>query len=1378
MSKTPESSEEFVPFLSLRSLQDTYRDLRRKRPSEEKSVEFWDEVQTFLRRGEAAGAYFDNDDERQTAQSRLDYWHLELIKVGLPAPDAILAPFDINLQPEIPEDRCPYVGLGPFTENHHHLFYGRKQLTSQLLKSLTLSRLITVVGTSGSGKSSLVLAGLLPRLRDGAAPDSQNWTIYGPIVPGSAPLSNLAQVLRPSGEGLATWIADQTTGFQRSEFHLVNMIGEREDETAVILIDQFEETFTLCRDLAERQAFISNLLQLVRTRNGRHIVIITMRSDYESYVNKVPLFEALYEQGTVRVTAMKSGEMREAITEPAKQVGLRFEDGLVDEILREIVGEPAVLPLLQFTLMQLWENRERNYVTWETYRRLGSSVLQALENTADNLYKSLPVEEQGTAKRILLRLVWPTEGIESTRNRVRRRTLYLSGEAPDRVNRVLDKLIQARLVHLTTGLRPEDDQVEVAHEALVRNWRRLIGWLEDERSQLRQRQRLALEARKWDTLQKDPGALLRGALLQEALTYKDLNELETEYVQTSLQVIEQERQAVEEQQKQIIRRRTRFIAMLTLATVLAVLAAVFGFSSSQRATQSALEANNARATAVAAEATARADADLLAAAEVELSQQRDAARENAQAAEQARATAEANEAIAIESEAAAQSARATAESSARALQEALAAAERNAREAESAREQAEKQSNLAVARELAAIANDQIDSDPQLGLLLAIEAVNLTAIESGEVPAEAEETLYRALQASQLERIYSGHTDVLTAVSFSPDGTRLATASRDHSVKIWDAPSGQEILSLTDHSRVVNDVAFSPNGRLLASGGNDGLVIIWDVATGQRQRVLGGSGTPILSVAFSADSSLLVTASNDGSVRIWSVAESKSIFHTFVHTGNVNEVAFNATGSQFATVGDDGRILLWDPRLGTVAVALPRQIDAEGQPIRLTGAAFSPDGTFLLVGDEAGNAQVWDVFNGRLRFTLSGHASSVEGVAYSSDGTLLATASSDRTAKVWDADTGQTLYALSGHQGGVTAVAFNESSNNLATASQDTTARLWQTQPSIPSTILTGSSEPLFSAAFSPDSQLVVAGGGDKTARIWRLDRGEIVQEFAGHNQAVTDVLFNPDGSLVATGSADWVVRLWDAESGNLQFPTLNHRGPVNSIAFRSDGTQLASGSDDTFVRIWDLPATSTSADIWLQNETAVLGVAFNSDGSQVAAGLANGDIVVWDVASQSILTIYHDHSGPANSVAFSPDNRLLASASNDGTAKIWDTATNQIVRTFSGHSGAVLSVAFSPSGQQVATASVDRTVKIWEVATGQAVRTLLGHTSTVYSARFSPDGQQLVTASFDRTAEVTELTRLLTLFEQALAQAKRPLTPTECAQYLHGLPCRLVGDS
>ena len=619
--------EEIIPFLSFASLRDTHRELLKRRRAEGKEIsstnnEFWDDVQEFLSRGEAAGAFLDEDEERLSSQNYLDYWHNQLYHAGLEGPEAILAEFDPTTQPEIPDSRCPYIGLDAFNENNYHLFFGRSNLIGELTKQITMNRLVAAIGPSGSGKSSVVLAGLIPRLKNGELPGSSMWHYYPTIVPGSAPLARLARLLQPESTETAEWVPEQIEKLRENTDHLTELVDEFNSVPAVITIDQFEETFTLCHDEEERTAFLDNLLRLVRSRGQRHVLIVTMRVDYESYLNKVPLFQSMFEQGEVRVAAMNGGELREAIEKPADLVGLKFEEGLIDALVREIVGEPAALPLLQFTLLQLWDNRERNRVTWETYRRLGG-VMQALANTADHLYDNLLPEEQVTAKRILLRIVKPSTGLEFTRSRIQRRVLYQSGEAQDRIDRVLDKLVQSRLIRLTKGVTSSDDQIEVAHEALVRNWPRMSEWLEEAAVSLRHRQRLSTQAEEWDRLGQDPGALLRGTQLAEAQQYDDLSPLESEFVKSSenakkaeeqekeqarLRELEQAKALAEEQKRaadsereraealELAAGRTRLFNIALLVTLALAVGAIFLFVQANRAQSQTIEAQNQAAT--------------------------------------------------------------------------------------------------------------------------------------------------------------------------------------------------------------------------------------------------------------------------------------------------------------------------------------------------------------------------------------------------------------------------------------------------------------------------------------------------------------------------------------------------------------------------------------------------------------------------------------------------------------------------------------------------------------------------------------------------------------------------------------------------------------
>jgi hypothetical protein len=637
---------------SFASLRAAHNELLKQHRQDGGTLQVLAAAETFIRRGQATGALIDGEDDRWDSQGLLDYWASMLYRAGREPPEATLADFDPTLAPEIPDALCPYLGLDAFQEDNHAVFFGRRRLIESMLNLLRESRLLCVVGASGSGKSSLVRAGLVSALRAGGLPGSETWHYYRPIVPGSNPLETLARLVQINGKADAGSVVQHSDHFLQEPNHLCQLVDGLNQTPAVVVIDQFEELFTLCNDDQARQAFIDNLICLIQSPGTRHVIVLTMRVDFEAQVARLGEFYSLFEQNQVRVTAMNARELREAIVEPADKVGLRFEEGVVDALLRDILGEPAALPLLQFTLLKLWENRERNRITWEAYRRLGGGRL-ALARSADAFYEGLIPEEQVTARRILLRMVRPGEGLEVTSNRVRRESLYQAGEARDRVDRVLDSLIhEAHLVRLTEGYRLEDAQVEVAHEALVRNWPRLVDWLDEERENMRRRLRVTVAAEQWAAMDKDPGALLRGAALEQALRYEDLNELEAEFVDVSQTAIEEarrkeeearereleqaralaeeQRRRAEEQQRRAeeqaraARRLRLLVAALMLLIALTIGATALMVAASQRAIEARsvaeAEATNAwvaQGEAIAAQSTAVAEAATAEAAEKE-----------------------------------------------------------------------------------------------------------------------------------------------------------------------------------------------------------------------------------------------------------------------------------------------------------------------------------------------------------------------------------------------------------------------------------------------------------------------------------------------------------------------------------------------------------------------------------------------------------------------------------------------------------------------------------------------------------------------------------------------------------------------------------------
>ncbi len=574
LTSTSATDESQIRFPSLEALRAAHGQLL-KQTNEGYTPALLDAIADLVRRGCATGAVLDADADRWTAQSLLDYWTTTLFRADQLTQDATLAEFDPNLAPELDDSLCP--------------------------------RLIIVVGSSGSGKSSLVLAGLLPRLKNAGLPGSERWRYYPRMVPGSDPLGRLARLVQPPDADRSDWLADAVDYFRTNPRHLTDVVAQAGPTPAVLVVDQLEEVLALTDDRVAANAFIANVIGLTDAVGPRHTVIMTFRTDFEDRIGRLPALQAVFGQAQVRVPSLNAAELREVIEEPANRIGLKFEDGIVQELIRQILGEPTGLPLLQFTLLKLWETRERNRVVWSAYRRLGGAS-EALARSADAFFGGLLPEEKRTAKHILLRMVRPSEGLEVTSSHVRRQALYGAGEAADRVDRVLDKLIQARLVRLSPGESASDAQAEVVHEALVRNWPRLADWLEEERVAINVRRRLETRAAEWQRMNRS-GGLLDELELQEAerwlasseATYLGYDQSVSELVTASRAGLEQaalekerarqreleqaqalaaeQRQRAEENTRGADRLRSRLYFAVVLAVLLAGVAVYAGFAS-------------------------------------------------------------------------------------------------------------------------------------------------------------------------------------------------------------------------------------------------------------------------------------------------------------------------------------------------------------------------------------------------------------------------------------------------------------------------------------------------------------------------------------------------------------------------------------------------------------------------------------------------------------------------------------------------------------------------------------------------------------------------------------------------------------------------------
>ncbi|HEX6686719.1 MAG TPA: AAA family ATPase [Candidatus Limnocylindrales bacterium] len=672
-------------------------------------------------------------------------------------------------------------------------------------------------------------------------------------------------------------------------------------------------------------------------------------------------------------------------------------------------------------------------------------------------------------------------------------------------------------------------------------------------------------------------------------------------------------------------------------------------------------------------------------------------------------------------------------------------------------QQATRQRTIAISRQLAAESQTIATTDPTRSRLLAAAAWSIDA------NVETKTSMYAALLNPAL-RILTGHHYDVGSVSFSPDGTTLATGSVDGTARLWDVATGKLTTTLDGGHNVV----FSPNGTTLATTGVGGAILLWNVATGKLVATLTAHTSSVNSVAFSPDGTTLATGGQDHTVRLWDVATGKSTA-TLHDADAVTSVAFSPNGTTLAT--GSRTVRLWDVATGKPLATL------NGGDL-VNSVAFSPNGTTLAASGVGGAVRLWDVATRKQTTTFHGSADAVKSVAFSPNGTILAAASRDNTARLWDVATGKVVTTLTAHTSSVNSVAFSPDGDTLATASSDHTARLWDVSTGKPARTLHGSADAVNSVAFSPNGKTLATGGYDNTARLWDVATGKPLANLTGHTFFVNAVAFSPDGTTLATASSDHTARLWDAATGMPLAILSGHTGPVNTLAFSPDGKTLATAGADMTARWWDV-ATGKSMATLTGHDAGVSSMAFSPDGKTLAAADADGrdwGVRLWDVASRrSLATTIPGHPDPVNSVAFSPDGRTLATASSDHTVRLWDLATGKSTATLTGHRGAVRSVAFSPDGTTLATASEDHTARLWDLATGGPAVTLTGHTDPVNSVAFSPDGTTLATASSDHTTRFWQITWFKHPYDSLCARAGRPLGPDEWTASVPDLPSRRI---
>lgn len=1132
------------PYSSASELRVAHSDLLRRERAARNAADFRAEVVTFIRRGRETGKFLDDDDERRACQGMLDYWTTVLYRSPDDEPiDSTLELFDPALAPLLPDDPSPYVGLKAFDEQHHQSFFGRRDHVRDLVQVLRKERFAAVVGPSGSGKSSLVLSGLMPALRAGAVVHSQNWHFFPPMVPGSAPLASLAQALRPARATPADWETRLIQGMLADALFLTKVVGALTRQPALIIVDQFEELFTLGARQPEMDAFAANLLALVRSSGLRHTVVITMRSDFEAKMALLPDLKPLFDHAQVRVTPMGAPELREAIEEPARQVGLKIEPRVVNALINDILGYDAALPLLQFTLLRLWELRDHNRVTWDIYQQTGGGK-EALERSAEAFYKELPAELQQTMRRILLRMVRPRAGLEFTSKRIRRAELYPGGEADYRIDEVVAKMLKARLLRQTDA-GTADEQLEVAHEALVRNWRRLVDWLEAEREQLREQQRLAAAAESWKTLGEDPNALLRGVVLDEALRLptEELGQREREFLRASLRARVAAEQAAEE-----ARRRE-------LAQVRALAAA-----EQQRAIQAQALAETEHARAQ--EQLRRTEAETARASEAE----------RRQAEERARA--ETERLRATDKERSARRLRSAALILAVVLGVAVIAgiyAYMNYLEAARQRVVAEAaQATSDVDATKASIARSDAISAQQT----AIGNANRAAIAEGKAKtsaaieqlarktAEAAATIAVAAQAKAQSQANTNAAEVIvrqTAEAQARDAEAQALAAKNVAEQQAQALSTAqaEAEAARQTAQALQAAAEDNRDRANAFALRDKALLESDRA--RRLQLM------VSALQFSSDISIL---------QDYHTALQLNHLPVRINSSDV-VLAWSPDGSQIA-VASGSELELWNAP--QAAAGFRNQQMFVKQDSIVTSIAWSPDGKSIVLGRENGNVELWDAASQQRRGTFSGHTGSITGLAWRPDSSQVVTSSDDGTFRIWNiaSRTANVIIAKSNER---VAWASWRADGSQIVSSAGNTIYIRDANTGVMVKELNGHQRFIHTVAWSPDGRQLLSASEDGTARIWEVASGVTTQRIQV-GSAVNSAFWSPDGQRIATASDDATVRIWAAGNASALIWVLptGDNVPLSTALWNPDGWRLAvSALNGTVREFWPPNSTITT---------------------------------------------------------------------------------------------------------------------------------------------------------------------------------------------------------
>lgn len=1128
----------------------------------------------------------------------------------------------------------PYRGLAAFTSGDARVFFGRERETEAFVNRLRVDTLLTVAGPSGAGKTSFVQAGVLPALPAGW------WAITA--RPGHAPIASL--VARLAHEGIP--IPGGSRAIERDAGALGAALVAAHRGVCALVIDQFEELFTQCRDPLEREPYCRALL--AAAASGERVrVVLALRADFLVRAHEIPALRDHLVAGLHMLATPLAPDLLRIVREPVLASGYEFEDpALPGEMVDAVAGHPSALPLLSFVSDRLWALRDRQFhrLTRRAYDALGG-VVGALASHAETTLGGLPPDDHRLVRQMFRHLVMA----DGTRSRMTRRELIEILDSP-RAGAVIEHLIAARL--LQANERGDLDEIEVVHEALAVVWPRLAAWRRDDAEIAGKRDGLRIAARQWDARSRPRSALLRDDELVEYRSWRarfpgSLTTSEERFVRASLR---------EAARGQRIRRGVLASAFVAVGMVAAVLYSMRQTATSRLAMyyeeqgrQLVVAGDPARGLVYLAEAVEQGATSAALGFSISAAQRAMSNQQRVLAGHRAGLW--------------------DAQWSRDGEQIATASEDGTAWiwDAHTGRVLHELAGHTAVVRSvefssdgdrLVTAGDDRTARiwDVQSGALIATltghddrvwraaysaDGAHLMTYGSDNTlriwdahsfalrfVRRADTTLlWAALSADGrlIAQTVAGHgTSILETATgrvvvelasggdtwvaaFSPDGSRIVTGGAGGTMRVWDVATARAIAQPAGHRATILAVAFTPDGTRVVSAGNDGLASVWDAATGAPIASVAAHGGGLHTIDVTPDGARLLTTSSDGVAQVWDVRSGVPVASFQGHLGLLRQGRFSPDGRRVVTASVDGTARIWEPREPSL-IASFHAGDAELGGSSAAGAVMLagvlPHGAMLVVTEQA--ASVWNLERARAMRTVARDGL----VGARADGAVLAARDRAHRVVLADGTTGAVLRTLDGHTGVITHAAFGRG-DLVATASRDRTVRLWAS--SSPSPLLATLEHPaaVHWVELSPDGSQLVTAAGDGHARVWDL-HGQLIaiSPFAGHS-ALNTARFDPSGSRVVTAGIDGTARIWDLSRGAYVATLRGHQNVLLHAAFSAGGGRVASSSFDRTVKLWDAATGKLLASL----ETGVV-TALTYERDQLITGTLDGRIAVWDVSS------------------------------------------------------------------------------------------------------------------------------------------------------------------